>query len=86
MSRSDVMTANALRIALALAAAVVAAACAPVEPLEYRPRPDMQEIAKALNCPSDRTPTCVERINRPYSCFCMDEDALRMILEPDKYY
>ena len=80
------MTANALRIAFALAAMVVAAACAPVEPLEYRPRPDMQEIAKGLNCPSDRTPTCVERINRPYSCFCMDEDALRMILEPDKYY
>ncbi|MDJ0812886.1 MAG: hypothetical protein QNJ23_04105 [Woeseiaceae bacterium] len=79
------MTARAPRILLALAVAVVSAACAPTEPLEYRPRPDMLEVAKALNCPSDRTPTCVERINKPYSCFCMDEDALRMILEPDKY-
>ena len=80
------MTANALRFIGAVAVAVVAAGCAPVTPLEYRPRPDMLEVAKALNCPSDRTPTCVERINKPYSCFCMDEDALRMILEPDKYY
>ena len=80
------MTVNALRIVVALATAVVATACAPVTPMEERDRPDMLEIAKALNCPSDRTPTCVERINRPYSCFCMDEDALRMILEPDKYY
>mgnify|MGYP001594379885 CR=1 FL=1 len=79
------MTANTLRVALLLTVVFVATGCAPVEPLEYRPRPDMVEIARALNCPSDRTPTCVERINRPYSCFCMDEDALRMILEPDKY-
>ena len=79
------MSASTLRVGITLAAALVAAGCAPVEPLEYRPRPDMVEIARALNCPSDRTPTCVERINRPYSCFCMDEDALRMILEPDKY-
>ena len=80
------MTARAPRILVALAAVVVAAACAPTEPLEDRPRPDMLEVAKALDCPSDRTPTCVQRINKPYSCFCMDEDVLRMILEPDKYY
>ena len=80
------MTARAPHILVALAAAVVAAACAPVQPLETRPRPDMLEVAKALNCPSDRTPTCIERINKPYSCFCMNEDTLRMILEPDKYY
>ena len=80
------MTANALRIIIVLAVAVVATGCAPVTPLEERPRPDMQEVARALDCPSDRTPTCIERINKPYSCFCMDEDMLRMILEPDKYY
>ena len=80
------MTANALRIIIVLAVAVVAGGCAPVTPLEERPRPDMQEVARALDCPSDRTPTCIERINKPYSCFCMDEDMLRMILEPDKYY
>ena len=79
------MTSNALRFAAALAVAVIAAACAPVEPLENRARPDMLEIARTLDCPSDRTPTCVARVNKPYSCFCMDEDALRMILEPDKY-
>ncbi len=80
------MTARAPRIVIALAAAVFAAACAPTEPLEYRPRLDMLEVAKALDCPSDRKPTCVQRINKPYSCFCMDEDALRMILEPDEYF
>ena len=80
------MTANALQIIVALAVAAATVGCAPVTPLEDRPRPDMQEVAKVLDCPSDRTPACVERINKPYSCFCMDEDALRMILEPDKYF
>lgn len=80
------MTATILQILVTLLVAAAAAGCAPVQPLEQRPRPDMQEVAKALNCPSDRTPACVERINKPYSCFCMDEDALRMILEPDKYF
>jgi hypothetical protein len=80
------MTAQTLRIMVVLTVATAALGCAPVTPLEDRPRPDMQQVAKMLDCPSDRTPTCIERINKPYSCFCMDEDALRMILEPDKYY
>lgn len=80
------MSAQGFRIAVTLAGAAALFGCAPVTPLEERPRPDMQEVAKALNCPSDRTPACIERINKPYSCFCMDEDALRMILEPDEYF
>ena len=60
-------------------------ACASQNRLEYEPRPDMEEIQKLLNCPSDRMPTCVERIGKPYTCFCMDEEAVRKILEPDKY-
>ena len=61
------------------------AACAAPDSLEYSPRPDMNEVAKLLDCPSDRTPTCIERVNRPYSCYCMDDDALRELLEPTMY-
>ncbi len=60
-------------------------ACAPTAPLGYAPRPDMEEVAKILNCRAGTKPTCVERINRPYSCYCLDETSLRMILEPDQY-
>jgi hypothetical protein len=61
------------------------AACAPQDRLEYEPRPDMDKIQELLNCPSDRMPTCIERIGKPYTCYCMDEEAMRKILEPDKY-
>ena len=70
---------------LALAGICLLSACAPIEPLEYRQRPDMEEIAKILDCPAGRTPACVERINRPYQCYCADELALEMIFEPYKY-
>lgn len=66
-------------------AIVLLGACAAQEPLEYEPRPDMEEIALLLNCPFGRTPTCLERMGKPYKCYCMDEDALRRLLEPDKY-
>ncbi len=72
-------------VLLALAGATLLGACAPTEPLNYRPRPDMQEIAKQLDCPMGRTPTCIERINKPYQCYCADEIALEMIFEPYKY-
>lgn len=61
------------------------AACAAQDRLEYEPRPDMDKIQELLNCPSDRMPTCIERIGKPYTCYCMDEEAMRKILEPDKY-
>jgi hypothetical protein len=61
------------------------AACAPQDRLEYESRPDMDKIQELLNCPSDRMPTCIERIGKPYTCYCMDEEAMRKILEPDKY-
>lgn len=61
------------------------AACAAPDALEFSPRPDMDEVAKLLDCPSDRTPTCIERVNRPYACYCMDEDALKKLLEPTRY-
>jgi hypothetical protein len=61
------------------------ASCAAQDPLEFRPRPDMTEIAKLLDCPSFTKAACIERVGRPYSCYCMDEDVLRRILEPDKY-
>ena len=59
--------------------------CAAQDPLEFRPRPDMTEVVRRLDCPSDRTPTCIERVNRPYSCYCMDDDALKKLLEPTRY-
>jgi hypothetical protein len=59
--------------------------CAAQDPLEFRPRPDMTEIEELLDCPSFTRATCIERIGIPYSCYCMDEDVLRKILEPDKY-
>jgi hypothetical protein len=75
---------NAVR-ALTVVSLFLLASCAAQEPLEFRPRPDMTEVARQLDCPSDTKATCIERIGRPYSCYCMDEDALKKILEPDKY-
>ena len=71
--------------ALAVISLTLLASCAAQEPLEFRPRPDMIEIAELLDCPSFTRAACIERIGRPYSCYCMDEDALRRILEPDKH-
>jgi len=71
--------------ALAVVSLFLQAACAAPDSLEYSPRPDMDEVAKLLNCPSDRMPTCIERVNRPYACYCMDEDALKKLLEPTRY-
>jgi len=68
---------------LAVSCLIMLAACAPSEPLEFRPRPDMIEVAKALNCPSYLTPTCIERVNKPYSCSCMDKELLLEILDPE---
>jgi len=76
------MTARTWSLPLALITAAALTACA-TEPLEYRPRPDMQEVARRLDCPADKTPTCVERVNKPYSCFCMDEDLLKRVLDPE---
>lgn len=45
----------------------------------------MAEIRKLLDCPPNTTPVCTERIGKPYYCFCADQDALRRIMEPDKY-
>lgn len=70
---------------LAVISLFLLAACAAPDSLEYSPRPDMDEVAKLLDCPSDRTPTCLERVNRPYSCYCMDDDALKKLLEPTRY-
>ncbi len=60
-------------------------ACAPVEPPQRPPGPDMVEVAKQLNCRAGLTATCEQRMNRPTSCYCADRDSLQMILEPDKY-
>ena len=79
------MRAQTLAKLLVPAALCLVAACAPTEPLEYRPRPDMQEVARQLDCPMGRTPACIERINRPSQCYCADEIALEMIFEPYKY-
>lgn len=76
---------KSLRYSLAILGIAMIVGCATQEPVEFRPRPDMAEIEKMLNCPPDRTPVCIERIGKPYSCFCMAEDALRQILEPTRY-
>lgn len=72
-------------VALTVISLSLLAGCSSKEPLQYRSGVDMNEVAELLNCPSDRTPTCIERIGKPYSCYCMDDDALKMILEPTKY-
>lgn len=77
---------NSIAIKLSgLAVLGLLTACALTEPLEYEPRPDIEEIAKQLDCPVGRTPTCVERLNQPYRCFCMDKEAMRDMLEPEPY-
>jgi len=70
---------------LAVTSLFLLASCAAQDPLEFRPRPDMDEVARLLDCPSDQTPTCIERVNRPYSCYCMDDDALKKLLDPTRY-
>lgn len=65
--------------------ALLLAACAANEPLESRFEPDMQSVARALNCPSSRMPTCVARSGGRYNCFCADDDLMHMILEPEGY-
>ena len=80
------MTVSAPGIVIALATAIVATACAPVTPLEDRDQPNMVEVAKVLNCSAGLKATCVARYNKSFKCFCMDDDAVRMLLEPDKYY
>jgi hypothetical protein len=78
-----------LKIRLCVAGLICAAllaGCGATPAFERGAEPDMQEVAKLLNCPSFSKATCVAQTSGPYSCFCMDEDAVRAILEPDKYY
>jgi len=75
---------NVARV-LAVISLFLLAGCSSKEPLQYQPRHDMDKIAELLDCPSDRTPTCLERMGKPYSCYCMDDDALKRLLEPTKY-
>ena len=66
-------------------------ACAAHDPNEFDPEVPRgggeispETIEEMLDCPADRTPTCVERMGQPARCFCADRDALRRALEPDK--
>jgi len=70
---------------LAIFGVALLAGCATQGPAEFRPRPDMAEIGEMLNCPAHQTPVCIERIGKPYSCYCLEEDSLRQILEPTRY-
>ena len=63
----------------------VLGSCAAPDPMSRPPRPDMNEVARMLDCPIGRSAACVERQNGPIRCFCMDEDALREMLEPKDY-
>jgi hypothetical protein len=65
--------------------AALLGACASGEPVQQSPRLDMAEVREMLDCPMVTTPVCTERIGQPYYCFCADKDALRRIMEPDKY-
>lgn len=76
---------NRLAIICAGMTALLLGACATGEPAQQPPRLDMAEIRKLLDCPPNTTPVCTERIGKPYHCFCADQDALRRIMEPDKY-
>ena len=69
---------------LAVALALVAG-CAGSDPVPARPELDMSELRQLMNCASDQAPVCTERMGQPYHCFCADRDALRRIMEPDKY-
>lgn len=72
------------QLAATLAVLCGIGACAttgPAPPPDF----DMAEIRRLMGCDSDQAPVCTERMGKPYECFCADRDALRRILEPDKY-
>ena len=62
----------------------VMVACTSRQPAPEPRYPDSETIKALMDCPMDRTPVCLERMGRPYRCFCGDREALQEILEPDK--
>ncbi len=50
---------------------------------EVEVTPEM--IKELLDCPVGSAPLCLERMGEPVRCFCADRDAMRQVLEPDKY-
>lgn len=76
---------HSIWFAVAVATLYSIGGCATREPLPARPELDMLELRRLLDCDSDQAPVCTERIGKPYYCFCADRDALRRIMEPDKY-
>jgi hypothetical protein len=77
---------------LLIAVFMMLAACAAQPPIEEGPELITNEreitlemIKKMLSCAVDRTPVCLERMGKPYRCFCADTDSMRQVLEPDKF-
>lgn len=44
-----------------------------------------REEAIDMNCASDETPSCMERMGQPTKCFCSSRDDLERILEDPLY-
>jgi len=67
-------------------------ACATQQPVAEQPEliTDEREISlemirQMLDCAADRAPVCLEKMGKPYRCFCADRDTMRRALEPDRF-
>ena len=46
---------------------------------------DARKEALNLDCASNETPSCIERLGQPARCFCSSRDSLERILEDPLY-
>jgi len=70
-----------------VASAVLLGGCAltPSEDGDAEYHVASREQAIELNCASNETPSCMERMGQPTKCFCSSRDDLERILEDPLY-
>ena len=71
---------------LLMAGIISLSACTSQEPNVVEPEINWATIKEVLNCPVSTTPACIERTGKKQSCFCADEDLMRRVMEPTKYF
>jgi len=72
-------------LAVVLMALLGGCALTPSEDGEAKYHVASREEAIDLNCASNETPSCMERMGQPTKCFCSSRDDLERILEDPLY-
>ena len=57
--------------------------CATGDPVDRRPEPDIDEIARALRCGPGKMPFCVDADCGPADYYCADKQRALEMLGPD---